>query len=235
VRWIVEADMGAFFDRLERTELTKRLAVRGADGARLRLIGQGLPVGVLDGEADGEPAVGPVQGAVLSPWLGNVSLHSGRDRWCETEVKPRLGGKATLIRSGDDFLSGFAREDEARRVLAVLGKRFGRFGLILHPDKTRLLPFGRPPQEQHSGKGLATFDFLGFTFYWARSRQGRWGMWCKTRRASLRRAKTAIDDWCRRHRHQPIEAQHAALGQRLRGHYNYFGVSGNFRSVLRVV
>jgi hypothetical protein len=120
-------------------------------------------------------------------------------------------------------------------VLAVLRKRLGRFGLILHPDKTRLLPFGRPPQEQHSGKGLATFDFLGFTFYWARSRQGRWGMWCKTRRANLRRAKTAIYDWCRRHRHQPIEAQHAALGQRLRGHYNYFGVSGNFRSVLRVV
>jgi RNA-directed DNA polymerase len=227
--------MGAFFDRLERTELTKRLAVRGADGARLRLIGQGLPVGVLDGEADGEPAVGPVQGAVLSPWLGNVSLHSGRDRWCETEVKPRLGGKATLIRSGDDFLSGFAREDEARRVLAVLGKRFGRCGLIRPPDTPRRLPGGRPPQEPHSGTGLATFDFLGFTFSGARSRQGRWGMGCKTRRASLRRAQTAIDDWCRRHRHQPMAAQPAALGQRWRGHYTSFGVSGNVRRVLRVV
>jgi RNA-directed DNA polymerase len=235
VRWIFEADIVSFFDSLDRTELKKMLEVRVADGALLRLIGKCLHVGVLDGEAYGEPELGTVQGSVLSPLLGNVYLHYVLDLWFETEVKPRLGGKATLIRYCDDFIIGFEREDDARRVLAVLGKRLGRFGLILHPDKTRLLPFGRPPQEQHSGKGLATFDFLGFTFYWARSRQGRWGMWCKTRRASLRRAKTAIYDWCRRHRHQPIEAQHAALGQRLRGHYNYCGVSGNFRSVLRVV
>jgi RNA-directed DNA polymerase len=235
VRWIFEADIVSFFDSLDRTELKMLLEVRVADGSLLRLIGKCLHVGVLDGEAYGEPELGTVQGSVLSPLLGNVYLHYVLDLWFETEVKPRLGGKATLIRYCDDFIIGFEREDDARRVLAVLGKRWGRFGLILHPDKTRLLPFGRPPQEQHSGKGLATFDFLGFTFYWARSRQGRWGMWCKTRRASLRRAKTAIYDWCRRHRHQPIEAQHAALGQRLRGHYNYFGVSGNFRSVLRVV
>jgi RNA-directed DNA polymerase len=235
VRWIFEADIVSFFDSLDRTEVKKMLEVRVADGSLLRLIGKCLHVGVLDGEAYEEPELGTVQGSVLSPLLGNVYLHYVLDLWFETEVKPRLGGKATLIRYCDDFIIGFEREDDARRVLAVLGKRLGRFGLILHPDKTRLLPFGRPPQEQHSGKGLATFDFLGFTFYWARSRQGRWGMWCKTRRASLRRAKTAIYDWCRRHRHQPIEAQHAALGQRLRGHYNYFGVSGNFRSVLRVV
>ena len=118
---------------------------------------------------------------------------------------------------------------------AVLEKRLGRFGLTLHPDKTRLLPFWRPPKAEQSGKGPATFDFLGFTFYWARSRKGHWRMWCKTRRASLRRAKKAIYDWCRRHRHQPVEAQHAALGRRLRGHFNYFGVSGNFPSLLRLV
>jgi RNA-directed DNA polymerase len=235
VRWIFEADIVSFFDSLDRTEWKKMLEVRVAEGSLLRLIGKCLHVGVLDGEAYGEPELGTVQGSVLSPLLGNIYLHYVLDLWFETEVKPRLGGKATLIRYCDDFIIGFEREDDARRVLAVLGKRLGRFGLLLHPDKTRLLPFGRPPQEQHSGKGLATFDFLGFTFYGARSRQGRWGMWCKTRRASLRRAKTALYDWCRRHRHQPIEAQHAALGQRLRGHYNYFGVSGNFRSVLRVV
>jgi group II intron reverse transcriptase/maturase len=235
VRWIFEADIVSCFDSLDRTELRKRLEVRVADGSLLRLIGKCLHVGVLDGEAYGEPELGTVQGSVLSPLLGNVSLHYVLDLWFETEVKPRRRGKATLIRYCDDFIIGFEREDDARRVLAVLGKRLGRFGLILHPDKTRRLPFGRPPQEQHSGKGLATFDFLGFTCYWARSRQGRWGRWCKTRRASLRRAKQALYDWCRRHRHQPMEAQHAALGQRLRGHYNSFGVSGNFRSVLRVV
>jgi len=235
VRWIFEADIVSFFDSLDRTELKKMLEVRVADGSLLRLIGKCLHVGVLDGEAVLEPEWGTVQGSVLSPLLGNVYLHYVLDRWFETEVKPRLRGKATLIRYCDDFIIGFEREDDARRVLAVLEKRLGRFGLTLHPDKTRLLPFGRPPLAQQSGKGPATFDFLGFTFYWARSRKGYWRMWCKTRRASLRRAKQAIYDWCRRHRHQPVEAQHAALGRRLRGHFNYFGVSGNFRSLLRLV
>jgi RNA-directed DNA polymerase len=235
VRWIFEADIVSFFDSLDRTELKKMLEVRVADGSLLRLIGKCLHVGVLDGEAVLEPELGTVQGSVLSPLLGNVYLHYVLDRWFETEVKPRLRGKATLIRYCDDFIIGFEREDDARRVLAVLEKRLGRFGLALHPDKTRLLPFGRPPQAQQSGKGPATFDFLGFTFYWARSRKGYWRMGCKTRRASLRRAKQAIYDWCRRHRHQPVEAQHAALGRRLRGHFNYFGVSGNVRSLLRLV
>lgn len=234
VRWIFEADIVSFFDSLERTELKKMLEVRVADGSLLRLIGKCLHVGVLDGEAVLEPELGTVQGSVLSPLLGNVYLHYVLDRWFETEVKPRLRGKATLIRYCDDFIIGFEREDDARRVRAVLEKRLGRFGLTLHPDKTRLLPFWRPSTTQQSGQGPATFDFLGFTFYWRRTRTGHWRMGCKTRRASLRRAKQAIYDWCRRHRHQPVEAQHAALGRRLRGHFNYFGVSGNFRSLLRL-
>jgi RNA-directed DNA polymerase len=235
VRWIFEADIVSFFDSLDRTELKKMLEVRVADGSLLRLIGKCLHVGVLDGEAYVEPELGTVQGSVLSPLLGNVYLHYVLDLWFETEVKPRLQGKATLIRYCDDFIIGFEREDDAHRVLAVLGKRLGRFGLTLHPDKTRLLPFRRPPQEQQSGKGPATFDFLGFTFYWTRTRTGYGRMGCKTRRASLRRAKQALYDWCRRHRHQPVEAQHAALGRRLRGHFNYFGVSGNFQCLLRLV
>ena len=174
-------------------------------------------------------------GSVLSPLLGNIYLHYGLDLWFETEVKPRLQGKATLIRYCDDFIIGFEREDDARRVQAVLDKRMGRYGLTLHPDKTRLVPFWCPPQVQQRGQGPATFDFLGFTLYWRRTRTGHWRMGCKTRRASLRRAKQAIYDWCRRHRHQPVEAQHAALGRRLRGHFNYFGVNGNFPSLLRLV
>jgi group II intron reverse transcriptase/maturase len=235
VRWIFEADIVSFFDSLDRTELKKMLEVRVADGSLLRLIGKCLHVGVLDGEAVLEPELGTVQGSVLSPLLGNVYLHYVLDRWFETEVKPRLRGKATLIRYCDDFIIGFEREDDAGRVRAVLEKRLGRFGLTLHPDKTRLLPFWRPSTTQQSGQGPASFDFLGFTFYWRRTRTGHWRMGCKTRRASLRRAKQAIYDWCRRHRHQPVEAQHAALGRRLRGHFNYFGVNGNFPSLLRLV
>src|SRR5919198_1249730 len=235
VRWIFEADIVSFFDSLDRTELKKMLEVRVADGSLLRLIGKCLHVGVLDGEAVLEPELGTVQGSVLSPLLGNVYLHYVLDRWFATEVKPRLQGKATLLRYCDDFIIGFAREDDARRVQAVLGKRLGRFGLTLHPDKTRLVPFGCPSQVQQRGQGPATFDFLGFTLYWRRTRTGHWRMGCKTRRASLRRAQKAIYDWCRRHRHQPVEAQHAALGRRLRGHCNYFGVSGNLPSLLRLV
>jgi group II intron reverse transcriptase/maturase len=235
VRWIYEADIVSFFDSLDRTELKKLLDIRVADGALLRLIGKCVHVGVLDGETLVEPELGTVQGSVLSPLLGNVYLHYVLDRWFETEVKPRLQGSATLIRYGDDLLLGFAREDDARRVVAVLSKRLGRFGLALHPDKTHLLPFWCPPKSQQSGKGLATFDFLGFTFYWARTRNGHWRMACKTRRASLRRAKMSIYDWCRRHRHLSVKDQHAAPNRRLQGHFNYFGVSGNYGSMQRLV
>ena len=230
--WILEADVVSFFDSLDRTELKKMLEIRVADGSLLRLIGKCLHVGVLDGAEFSEPEAGTAQGSVLSPLLGNVYLHYVLDVWFETEVKPRLRGRATLIRYCDDFIIAFEREDDAQRVMAVLGKRLGRFGLALHPDKTRLLPFRRPPVGQQGGKGPATFDFLGFTLYWARSRKGRWGMWCKTRRQSLRRAIQSVYDWCRRHRHLPVEAQHAALTRRLRGHFQYFGVSGNLRSLL---
>jgi group II intron reverse transcriptase/maturase len=235
VSWILEADIVSFFDSIDRNELKKMLELRVADGSLLQLIGKCLYVGVLDGAELSAPEVGTAQGSVLSPLLGNVYLHYALDLWFETEVKPRLRGRATLVRYCDDFVIGFEHEEDARRVLAVLGKRLGRFGLTLHPDKTRLLPFRRPPAGQKSGKGSASFDFLGFTLYWARSRKGRWGMACKTRRASLRRAIQSVTDWCRHHRHHPVQVQHAALTRRLRGHFNYFGVSGNFRSLLLLV
>ena len=130
------------------------------------------------------------------------------------------------------FVIGFELEEDARRVMDVLPQRMARYGLTLHPDKTRLLPFRRPPKGQQSRQGEATFDFLGFTLYWARARTGRWGMWCKTRSASLSKGIVAIYDWCRSHRHLPVQAQHEALARRMRGHFNYFGVSGNFRSLL---
>ena len=235
VDWILEADIVSFFDSVDRTALVEMLQTRVADGSLLRLIGKCLHVGVLDGAEFSEPEAGTAQGSVLSPLLGNVYLHYVLDVWFETEVKPRLRGRATLIRYCDDFIIAFEQEEDARRVMAVLGKRLGRFGLTLHPDKTRLLPFRRPPAGQKGGKGPATFDFLGFTLYWARSRKGRWGMFCKTRSASLRRVIQSVYDWCRSHRHHPVKAQHAALTRRIRGHFNYFGVSGNFRSLLLLV
>jgi hypothetical protein len=164
--------------------------------------------------------------------LGNVYLHHVLDLWLETEVRPRLRGRMRLIRYCDDFVIGFEREDDARRVMAVLGKRFERFGLALHPDKTRLFAFARPRDDDSRGKaGGTTFDFLGFTAYWRRSHKGGWAFCLKTRKARQRRAVRSIDDWCRRYRCLPIKAQHAALRRKLSGHYNYFAVSGNNRRV----
>ncbi len=192
-------------------------------------------MGVLDGAQYSEPKTGTAQGSVLSPLLGNVYLHYVLDRWFEAEVKPRLRGEAHLVRYADDFVIAFELKDDALRVMGVLGKRMGRFGLTLHPDKTRLLPFRRPPARQVTGKGPATFDFLGFTLHWQRARSGRWGMMCKTRRARLRRSIQTIADWCRRYRHQPVEMQHEALTRRIQGHINYFGISGNFGSIVLLV
>lgn len=232
VSWIVEADVVSFFDSLDRTELVKMLKLRVADGSLLRLIGKCLHVGVLDGSDYSESDVGTAQGSVLSPILGNIYLHYVLDLWFEREVRPRLRGKSILARYADDFVIGFEIEDDARRVMEVLGKRMGRFGLTLHPDKTRLVPFRRPPREQDHGKGPGTFDFLGFTLYWRRIRSGRWEMACKTRQARLRRAIQTVHDWCRRYRHLPVKAQHAALTRRIQGHFNYFAVNGNMRSLL---
>ena len=231
VKWIVEADIESFFDSIDRSMLMEMLRARVADGSLLRLIGKCLHVGVLDGEDFSEPEEGTVQGSVLSPLLGNVYLHHVLDLWFERDVQPRLQGRAYLIRYADDFVIGFEREDDAKRVMEVLGKRFERFGLRLHPEKTRLLPFERPGSGSNGGKGPATFDFLGFTHYWRKSRSGRWMPGIKTRTARLRRAIKAVTDFCRSHRHEPVKEQHAALTRRIVGHFNYFGVNGNFRSL----
>jgi len=231
VRWILEADVVSFFDSIDRTMLREMLGLRIIDGSMMRLIGKCLRVGVLDGEELSTPEAGTAQGSVLSPLLGNIYLHYVLDLWFERDVKPRLRGRATLIRYCDDFIIGFEREDDAKRVFEVLGKRFEPYGLKLHPEKTRLVPFRPPPRGQSGSKGTGTFDFLGFMFHWGLTRKGRWMMKCKTRRASLRRAIVSVYDWCRRYRHLPVRDQHAALCRRLQGHFNYFGVNGNSRSL----
>jgi RNA-directed DNA polymerase len=235
INWILEADIESFFDSILRKMLMEMLQERVADTSLLRLVGKCLHVGVLDGAQYSEPDEGTAQGSSLSPLLGNVYLHHVLDQWFEHVVRPRLQGKAFLVRYADDFVIGFERQDDAKRVMDVLGRRFEKFGLRLHPGKTRLLPFARPSRGQTSGKGPATFDFLGFTLYWRRSRGGSWVPAFKTRKARLRRAITAVADWCRRHRHLPVKEQHAALVRRIDGHCNYFGVNGNARCMAMLI
>lgn len=233
--WILEADIVSFFDSIDRKMLMEMLRERVVDTSFLRLIGKCLHVGILDGEEFSEPEEGTVQGSVLSPMLGNIFLHHVLDQWFERVVRPRMRGRVHLIRYADDFVITFELEEDARRVVAVLSERFERYGLSLHPDKTRLLFFGRPPSDQQKGKGPASFDFLGFTIFWRRTRRGRWVPGLKTRTARLRRAIQAVADYCRRHRQEPVKEQHASLKRRLDGHFNYFGVSGNTRSLSLLV
>jgi group II intron reverse transcriptase/maturase len=229
--WILEIDVASFFDSVDRTQLREMLQRRVADGSLMRLVGKCLHVGVLDGAEYTEPSEGTVQGSTLSPLLGNVYLHYALDLWFTEEVKPRLRGRAVLVRYADDAVFGFERQDDAERVMAVLGKRMARFGLVLHPQKTRLLDFRRPARSRGEGKSPRTFDFLGFCWYWRRTRRGSWAVTCKTRRARLARAIKAVHTWCRDHRHLPVKQQHEALTRRVQGHINYFGVNGNMHSL----
>jgi len=231
VNVVLEADIVSFFDRIDRERLKELLARRLADKSLMRLIGKCLHVGVLDEGVVTTPETGTVQGSTLSPLLANVYLHYALDLWFELEIKPQLKGKAILVRYCDDFVMGFELGEDAEQVNQLLSNRFAAYGLELHPEKTRMVDFRRPPTRQHGGKGPGTFDLLGFTHYWKRSRRGNWHMAVKTRRARLKRAIGSIYDWCRRHRHESIPAQHAALKRKLTGHFNYFGVRGNSRSI----
>jgi RNA-directed DNA polymerase len=236
--WIVEVDIRKFFDTLDHAQLRELLKLRVRDGVLLRLIGKWLNAGVLEEGELSYPETGTPQGGVISPLLANVYLHYVLDVWFERDVQPRLKGRAFLIRYADDFVMGFACEEDARRVLDVLPKRFGKYGLTLHPDKTRLVPFCRPTQSpDHGGSGRSsrpgTFDLLGFTHYWKRSWKGRWVVARQTAQDRLSRAIKKIVQWCRAHRHDPVADQHRTLSQKLRGHCAYYGITGNGRAIQR--
>jgi len=236
--WVLEVDIRAFFDTLDHAHLRELLRQRVRDGVLIRLIGKWLQAGVLEEGCLTHPETGTPQGGVISPLLANIFLHYVLDVWFETEVKPRLQGHAFLIRYADDFVIGFASEADARRVVEVLPKRMARFGLTLHPDKTRLVPFRRPssqPPRDASGPGTqaGTFDLLGFRHYWGRSWRGNWVVKRKTLPSRFGRALKKIARWCRVCRHLSIAEQHQALSQKLRGHYAYFGITGNFEALHR--
>ena len=227
--WIVDADITGFFDNLPHEQLQMLLQRRIKGGTLLRLIGKWLKAGVVDGTNLTYPDRGVPQGGVISPLLANVFLHYVLDDWFVRDVRPRLKGRATLLRFADDFVIICERREDAQRLLEVLPKRLARFGLELHPTKTQLIDFQKPSQGSSDGGGKRTFDFLGFTHYWAKSRWGSWVIKRKTARKRLKRTLTAIWEWCKGHRHWPMREQHRMLSLKLRGHYQYFGIRGNYR------
>jgi RNA-directed DNA polymerase len=229
--WIIDADVSAFFDSLDHDLVCEVLTQRVNDGTIRRLIRKWLRAGVLEGETLSYPERGNPQGGVISPMLANLFLDHVLDEWFERDVMPRMKGCCVLIRFADDFVIGYEREDDARRILAVLPKRFARFKLTIHPQKTRLVRFQPPRGLDEGERGDGRFDFLGLTHYWAKSRRGYWVIKRRTAKKRLWRAMRAVWHWCRAHRHDPIRAQYRALCQKLRGHYQYYGIRGNYRKL----
>ena len=174
------------------------------------------------------PETGVVQGGVISPVLANIFLHHVLDEWFEREVQPRLKGRSFLTRFADDFVIGCELEADAQKIMGVLPKRFARFGLRIHPTKTTLVVFRKPKASQASAHGNGTFEFLGFTHYWARTRRGFWVIKRRTAKKRLRRTQQALWQWCRHNRHAPLQYQYRMLCAKLRGHFRYYGIRGNF-------
>jgi group II intron reverse transcriptase/maturase len=222
---IVEMDIQGFFDHLDKRRLREFLQQRIGDGVILRLINKWLKAGVMEAGSVHYPEHGSPQGGVISPLLANVYLHYVLDQWFEQEVKPRLMGSACLIRFADDALLLTRNARDAERVMDVLPKRFGRYNLTLHPEKTCVTVF--KPGEKRS------IDFLGFTHYWSKNRRGGWVIQRKTMKSRFARGVKAINLWCRINRHNPIPEQYAVLCRKIRGHYAYFGISGNVAALKR--
>lgn len=230
--WVLEVDIQNYFGSIDHGHLRGVLGQRIGDGVVLRLIGKWLNAGVMEEGQLSYPESGTPQGGVISPMLSNVYLHVVLDTWFESEVRPRLRGRAKLVRFADDFVIAFEREDDARRVYDVLPKRFEKYGLTLHPEKTRLVPFQKPSWSKDDdgttgGTARETFDLLGFTLYWARSERRFWVIKLETTRSRFTRTLHKLSDWCRRNRHRAVREQWLRICRALVGHFNYFGVTGN--------
>jgi group II intron reverse transcriptase/maturase len=231
--WVLEVDLRKCFDTLDHRHLQAFFQHRVRDGVLKRLIGKWLKAGVMEHGSVSYPDSGSPQGGVISPLAANVYLHYVLDEWFDRIVKPRLRGQAHLVRYADDLVMVFEREDDARRVLAVLAQRCAKYGLTIHPDKTRLIDFRQPSDSRANPRRCksGTFDLLGFTHYWSRSRRGVPIVKRKTASSRLTRSVRVLSRWCRGHRHDPISQQHAVLSQKIRGHYAYFGITGNGASL----
>jgi RNA-directed DNA polymerase len=230
--WVVDLDISEFFDSLDHRKLREILDHRVRDGVIRKAIDKWLKAGVMKEGLVERPASGTPQGGVISPILANIYLHEVVDSWFERRVKPRLRGRAFMVRYADDAVMVFSERSEAERVLKALGDRCLLYGLTLHPEKTRVVPFRRPPHPPGGdrlggGDRPGTFDFLGFTHLWGKSRKGSWYVRRKTAKGRMRRAILAVNRWCANHRHWRVADQHRYLCKVVIGHCRYYGITGN--------
>jgi group II intron reverse transcriptase/maturase len=237
VNWVLDADIRGFFDTLDHGWLVKFVEHRIADRRIVRLIQKWLNAGVLEDGKRIRSDVGTVQGGSISPLLANVYLHYVFDLWVQRWRKTQAKGEVIVVRYADDFIVGFQHQNEANRFLAELRERFAKFGLELHPDKTRLIEFGRFAERNRrkpGGRGGGkpeTFDFLGFTHICAESRAGYFLVLRRTKRQRWQAKLREVKEELRRRMHAPIPEQGAYLRAVVRGHINYYGIPGNSRAI----
>ncbi|MDR1306611.1 MAG: hypothetical protein LBK74_03440, partial [Treponema sp.] len=226
-----DMDISKYFDSIPHEKLREILGTRVSDGVIQRAVGKWLNAGVMEQGNVAYHEQGTPQGGVISPILSNIYLHEVLDGWFVKEVQPRMEGRAFMVRYADDAVIGCERAEDADRIMKVLALRFAKYGLTIHPEKTRLIDFTGP--EDGSGKGKGSFTFLGFTHYWMKSKKGRWVVGRKTDKKRLSRSIRAITLWCRKNRDKSKAEQHKVLSAKLRGHYAYYGITFNFKSLER--
>jgi len=235
VNWILDADIKAFFDNIDHEWMMRFLKHRVADHRVLRLIRKWLKAGIIEEGKRIEGQKGSPQGAVISPFLSNLYLHYVLDLWTHQWRRRSAMGEVIITRYADDAVLGFQHASDAKRFLRAMRERFAGFGLELHPDKTRLIEFGRYAAQRREERGQGkpeTFDFLGFTHCCHRTRRGDFVVRRLSNKKRMRASLAAIRKELKRRRHDAVAMQGRWLRQKAQGYFNYFAVPGNLRRLI---
>jgi RNA-directed DNA polymerase len=225
MRYIIDADIKNYFGSIDHGLLRGFLDRRVKDGVIRKMLDKWLKAGILEDEQLQYPTEGTPQGGIISPLLSNIFLHYVLDEWFSEQIQPLLKGRSFIVRYADDFILGFEYKEDAQRVMITLHKRFAKYNLLLHPDKTKLIDLNS------CDRGSRSFDFLGFTHYMGKSRKGNLILKRKTSRVKLSRKLSEISDWIKCNRHLKLKKLIDELNAKLRGHYAYYGITFNFRSL----
>jgi len=226
MRYIIDADLKNYFGSIPHGQLRQFLGHRVKDGVIRKMLDKWLKAGILEKGQITYPTEGTPQGGIISPLLGNIYLHYVLDKWFSEQIQPLLKGNSFIVRYADDFILGFTEKGDAMRVLDVLAKRFNKYGLSLHPDKTKLINL-----ESQRGEGSRGFDFLGFTHYMGKSQKGKPILKRKTSKKKLTKSIKQTEEWMKVNRHKQLKTLIKELNVKLRGHYNYYGLTFNTRGI----